>query len=60
MGPVGAALELRMELDAHMEGTLRQLYRFNQALVRGGSAEGAAVAEEAVEEVTTTTEAVAE
>ena len=38
MGLVGTALELGVELNAHMEGTVRQLGGLHQTAVGGGSA----------------------
>ena len=36
---LGPALELRMELDAHMEGPVPDLHCFHQAAIRRGAAE---------------------
>ena len=39
MRPVGATLELRMVLNAHIEGPVGQFYRFHKSAVRGKTAQ---------------------
>ena len=42
MGLVGAALELGVELDAHIEGAVRQLHGLHNVAIGRGAADGEA------------------
>ena len=51
MGLIGAALELGVELDAHIEGAVPQLHGFHDVTIGRGAADGQAGVHQGLAEV---------